>query len=171
MLYSPGILYASDHLLTEPEKTTKKTNASLISYIQEEVARLGINCSGLDQKKICTVLNQNGTSLKHPLNINYRNETSTIYIYFDKIIKIPTGQKKQTLFYQNLLILNSQMVGSKLEFLTKDQSIRLSTTINTDTNFDRKAFRSVIKGLITTLPLVIKKIETELSSIKTGQSL
>jgi hypothetical protein len=39
------------------------------------------------------------------------------------------------------------MVTAKFEWDRASRSIRLSATINTDSNFDRRAFRSQLKGL------------------------
>ena len=46
-----------------------------------------------------------------------------------------------------LLELNREMVAAKFEWDRTRSTIRLSVVLNTDSNFDRRAFRSLIEGL------------------------
>lgn len=61
---------------------------------------------------------------------------------------------------RKLLELNHKLVVVKISINPESDSVCLSAIVNTDSNFDRKTFRSVLKGFIE----VVIKLQNELNS-------
>jgi hypothetical protein len=63
-------------------------------------------------------------------------------------LKLESESGPSKAFALKLLSLNSEMVTAKFEWNQTENAVRLSTTLNTDSNLDRRAFRSQIMGLL-----------------------
>jgi hypothetical protein len=75
--------------------------------------------------------------------------TDTVYICFERLLVFDDGTPLSASLALKLLGLNREMVTAKFEWDADKRAIRLSTSLNTDSNFDRRAFRSQIKGILT----------------------
>jgi hypothetical protein len=80
--------------------------------------------------------------------VRYSPATDTVYAFIDKFIPFPDGQKPTPELALKLLELNAEMVTAKFEWNTGANAVQLSTVISTDSNFDRRAFRSQLTGLL-----------------------
>ncbi|MCP4600542.1 MAG: hypothetical protein GY847_08425 [Proteobacteria bacterium] len=129
--------------------------------IRQELARLDIEVRCDDAISSCIYkkpLYENGPSCD--VVLHYSKNTDTIYIYIDKFIVLPKGEGPSIELSHRLLELNREMVTAKFEWDKLSNSIRLSATINTDSNFDRRALRSQLIGLLA----IAKKVRPSLSA-------
>lgn len=120
-----------------------------IPAIRQELARLDMEARCDDGLSLC-VLEQTLEEGAQPdeVSIRYSAATSTVYIFIERFLVLPEGKEPSHQLALKLLELNRQMVTAKLEWDRTAGAIRLSSVINTDSNFDRKAFRSQLRGLL-----------------------
>ena len=91
-----------------------------------------------------------------PAIIRVSPETATVYAYIDPLLRLESPSGPGPVLARRLLKLNAEMVACKLEWNEAAATIRLSTVMSTDSNFDRKAFRSQLLGLFATAERVAK---------------
>jgi hypothetical protein len=70
-----------------------------------------------------------------------------VYLSIERFIVLGEAQSPSLPLALRLLELNREMVTAKFEWDRPTSAIRLSVVLNTDSNFDRRAFRSLIVGL------------------------
>jgi hypothetical protein len=80
--------------------------------------------------------------------VHYSPKTNTVYLYIDHFIPLEGGEGPPLMLARKLLELNRDLVTAKFEWDKLSDSVRLSATVNTDSNFDRRAFRSQLTGLV-----------------------
>ncbi len=135
--------------------------------IRQELARLNLAAQCDDRSESCTVshtLKDADTTLR--VVITHNPHTQTIYLYIDRFIELRDEDGPTRILGARLLSLNREMVTAKFEWDDTANVIRLSTSLNTDSNFDRKAFRSQLKGLLS----VAEKLWPELSGFAPSAS-
>ena len=158
----PHTLFADSHTTSQqPDIDNKKQSFIYTAAVQQELARLGMDASGLNGQNSCTINRVNETALPVPLVVILNSTSDTVYMYFENFIK-PANARRSSKIYQQLLELNSLLIGLKLEMNIESKNIRLSAVINTDSNFDRKAFRSVVLSLIAALPKIQSRLNAGL---------
>ena len=120
-----------------------------MTAIRQEIARLNINAVCDDRAGTCvfpTTLGEQGPTLDVTIRIS--SATHTVYIYIERFMEIGTPEGPGLELARLLLACNRQMVTSKLEWDESTATIRISVVLNTDSNFDRKAFRSQLLGML-----------------------
>lgn len=116
--------------------------------IRQELARLNVEANCDDATGTCFFtrkLGDDGRTLD--VGIRYCRITDTVYVYIERFLVLSSPAGPSTELARRLLDLNRRMVTAKLEWDRPTNSIRLSVVINTDSNFDRRAFRSQLLGL------------------------
>jgi hypothetical protein len=141
----------------------KSEGTDYLSVVQQELARLNMNVSCNTAAAVC----RHTTDIRiagDPLELTIRDSrsTDTVYICFERILVFDDGTSPSQSLAMKLLGLNREMVTAKFEWDTEKQAIRLSTSLNTDSNFDRRALRSQIKGIIA----IARKIGPTLTQTK-----
>jgi len=81
------------------------------------------------------------------LGVVYDDTTDTAYLWVDRYATAPPGAPHTPALLARAMELNWQLLVGKLEWNPTDGEVRLSTVINTDSNFDRRAFRSAVHAL------------------------
>ena len=126
--------------------------AAAVDYmpaIRQELARLDVTANCDETTGTCFFTRKLGAGQRaFEFGIRYCRTTETVYVYIDRFIELPSSDGPPIQLARRLLELNRRMVTAKLEWDRPTNSIRLSVVINTDSNFDRRAFRSQLKGLI-----------------------
>ena len=151
-LTGPAMVFALVLLATPrigmADETTQDSN--YMPAIRQELTRLDLDARCDEITSLCTFVQPASEKLGEEIKVvvHLSNPTKTIYIYIDKYLLLDGDQGPSLDLSRQLLELNRQMVTAKFEWDSSTNSIRLSTTINTDSNFDRKAFRSQLKGLL-----------------------
>jgi hypothetical protein len=83
------------------------------------------------------------------LHVVYSDESDTIYFYFERYLLLPSDHARAATVLRRLMELNWDLLIGKFEWNPRSGEVRLSATLNTDSNFDRRAFRSIIAALDT----------------------
>lgn len=96
----------------------------------------------------CTYLHRGRTSQREfEIHLVYSDETDTIYIYVDRYLSAPPDAETTPAVLRRLMELNWQLLVGKLEWDPTDGEVRLAIVVNTDSNFDRRTFRSVVRTI------------------------
>ena len=132
--------------------------------MRQELARLGIEARCDEKLSTCFFEHSFDDGAKPvEVTVHYSESTNTIYIFIERFLVLEGSGGPSLELAQKLLELNRQMVTAKLEWDRTSGTIRISTVLNTDSNFDRKAFRSQLKGLMSNAE-ALKPILAELAA-------
>lgn len=141
-------------------------NIDYLYAVQQELTRLGFTPTCNTASDRCTTPVEQGPSFPDiDLTVRYSKETDTIYIGFDRFVVLDTDIAPSLAL--TLLRLNHEMVSAKFSWNSDTLAIQLSASINTDTNFDRRAFRSQITGLLE----IAKRIRPTLVSTNSAETV
>ncbi len=77
----------------------------------------------------------------------YSDRTDTIYLYIERFLVVPADGATTNAVLRRLMELNWDILLGKLEWDSTDGEVRLGMVVNTDSNFDRRAFRSAVRGI------------------------
>jgi hypothetical protein len=77
----------------------------------------------------------------------YSDETDTIYVYVERYAMLPPEDPHTAAMLRRMMELNWQLLVGKLEWSARSGEVRLSAVLNTDSNFDRRALRSIVLAL------------------------
>lgn len=86
-----------------------------------------------------------GTGLA--LQLVYSDETDTIYAYVPALLVALPDAASTPALLRRLAELNWELLLGKLEWNAASGEVRLSMVLNTDSNLDRRAFRSMVRNL------------------------
>lgn len=115
-----------------------------------ELAAMGIaaQCASESaQREHCTFLARGATEEPLTLHALYDDDTDTIYFHVESWLELPPERAKGSALLERLMELNWELLVGKLEWNPKTGEVRLSAVLNTDSNFDRRAFRSIVRAL------------------------
>jgi hypothetical protein len=129
---------------------TIETSGDYFPAIRQELARLNIKgqCNDASSSCVCSKTIKGSKSADVlEMVIHHSVRTATIYIYIDHFLTLPAETTLPADLAKRMLILNAEMVTAKFEWDEATGGVRLSTVLNIDSNFDRKAFRSQVLGL------------------------
>ena len=82
------------------------------------------------------------------LSIQYDDNSDTIYLSIDHYGVIRSDNAGLAATTRRLLEANWEMLTAHFEWSSATGELRLSSVINTDSNFDRRAFRGVVRSLL-----------------------
>jgi len=123
-----------------------------LAAMREELTAMGVAdaaCEATDSQRAHCRLTQTGSSTNrdYEVHLAYSDVTDTIYAYIDRYL-VATGEGAHTdVVMRRLMELNWTMLLGKFEWDPTDGEVRLAMVLNTDSNFDRRAFRSTVRAL------------------------
>ncbi|MBW2463620.1 MAG: hypothetical protein JRH11_18355 [Deltaproteobacteria bacterium] len=122
-----------------------------LAAIEEELDALSIphSCEVTSEiRSRCTFTYRGRTSGRDfEVRLIYSDDTDTIYLYVPGLTTgLPDASTTPALL-RRLMELNWRLLVAKLEWNAVDGEVRLSTVQNTDSNFDRRAFRNLVRRL------------------------
>jgi hypothetical protein len=82
------------------------------------------------------------------LSLQYDDNSDTIYAYVDHYASLRGDAPNAAQTFRRLLEMNWEMLIGRFEWSAASGEIRLSAVMNTDSNFDRRAFRGVVRSLL-----------------------
>lgn len=85
---------------------------------------------------------------RYLLVLQYDDNSDTIYTYVDHYGSIRADAPSAAQVFRRLLEMNWEMLIGRFEWSASSGEIRLSAVMNTDSNFDRRAFRGVVRSLL-----------------------
>lgn len=81
------------------------------------------------------------------LHVVYSDDTDTVYAYVPALAQAAPDARTTPALLRRLAELNWELLLGKLEWNATTGEVRLSMVLSTDSNFDRAAFRSMVRGL------------------------
>lgn len=90
----------------------------------------------------------NPTARRFVVSMTYDDGSDTIYVYVERYATLRADAANASQATRRLLELNWEMLASRVEWSPSTGEVRLSSLLHTDSNFDRRAFRSVIRSLL-----------------------
>jgi hypothetical protein len=103
----------------------------------------------------------NATARRFVLSMTYDDGSDTIYFYIERYAALRADSANVAQVTRRLLEINWESLSSKLEWSPASGEVRLSALLHTDSNFDRRAFRSVVRSVLR----VADRYATELSQL------
>ena len=79
----------------------------------------------------------------------YSDESDTVYLYVPEIAEAHPEDDTTPRLLRRIAELNWRLLGAKVEWNPRSGELRVSTVLHTDSNFDRRAFRTVVRALLT----------------------
>lgn len=109
----------------------------------------GAECTAVDaQRGQCTFTSRGiTTGREFTVHAVYSDRTDTIYLYIDRLLVVPADGATTDRVLRRLMELNWSFLLGKLEWDSTDGEVRIAMVLNTDSNFDRRAFRSAVRGI------------------------
>jgi hypothetical protein len=77
---------------------------------------------------------------------HYDDTTDTVYLYVP-LLSIAETSARLPAVLRRAMELNYELLSAKLEWNPASAELRLSAVLHTDSNFDRRAFRSLLRSL------------------------
>jgi hypothetical protein len=90
----------------------------------------------------------NATGRRFVLSMTYDDGSDTIYVYIERYATLRADAANASQATRRLLELNWEMLASRVEWSPSTGEVRLSGLLHTDSNFDRRAFRGLIRSLL-----------------------
>ncbi|MBN2530319.1 MAG: hypothetical protein JXR76_28275 [Deltaproteobacteria bacterium] len=147
------VLFVTGLVVTLPTISNSAITPSpkYLAAVIQEITRLGhtIDCS--DSSGLCTVQQQNNAiasakeKTEAAVTIQIDDASATVSLVINDFLN---GEVVSNDTMRKLMELNHKMIVAKLSINPENDTVTLCAVINTDSNFDRKTFRSVFKGFI-----------------------
>jgi hypothetical protein len=109
----------------------------------------GARCEATDAQRARCSFTARGitTGREFPVHMVYSDRTDTIYLYVERYLEAPADADGTPALLRRLMELNWTVLLGKFEWDPTDGEVRLAMVLNTDSNFDRRAFRSAVRGI------------------------
>ena len=82
------------------------------------------------------------------LVVEYSDVTDTVYFYLSRYATLRVDQPNATSAFRRVAEMNWEMLVGKFEWNSSSGDLRLGAVLQTDSNFDRRAFRGVVRALL-----------------------
>ena len=82
------------------------------------------------------------------LVVEYSDVTDTAYAYLTRSATLRVDQPNATTAFRRVAEMNWEMLVGKFEWSAPTGELRLGAVLHTDSNFDRRAFRGVVRSLL-----------------------
>ena len=109
----------------------------------------GARCEATDAERARCSFTARGitTGREFAVRLVYSDQTDTIYFYVERYLVAPASAEQTNAVLRRLMELNWSLLLGKFEWDASDGEVRLAMLMNTDSNFDRRAFRSIIRSI------------------------
>ena len=106
-------------------------------------------CEATDSQRAHCRMTQTGgtTNRDYEIHLAYSDVTDSVYAYVDRYLVATSEGAHTDVVMRRLMELNWTMLLGKFEWDPTDGEVRLAMVLNTDSNFDRRAFRSTVRSL------------------------
>ena len=122
-----------------------------LTAMRTELQALGVDgaCAADDpQRAHCDVRLQGETSHRtFNVRMVYSDATDTVYFYIDNYLTAPADAPTTDALLRHLMELNWRMLTGKFEWDASNGDVRIAMIMNTDSNFDRRSFRSILRAI------------------------
>jgi hypothetical protein len=109
----------------------------------------GARCEATDEQRARCSFSARGITTGRDFEIRavYSDRTDTIYLYVERYLAAPADGPTTGALLRRLMELNWTLLLGKFEWDASAGEVRLAMVLNTDSNFDRRAFRSAVRGI------------------------
>ena len=139
--------------------TSASAQPRYLTQMQAELQAMGLSpqCASANaQAGSCTTrasappaaANGQPSNRRFVLSLQYDDNSDTIYVYVDHYALLHGDAQNAGQVFRRLLELNWEMLIGRFEWSSASGEIRLSAVMNTDSNFDRRAFRGVVRSVL-----------------------
>lgn len=140
-----------------------------LAAMRTELEHMGVEgfaCQATDPQRASCDLTQRGSTSHRDFRIRiaYSDRTDTVYLYVENYLTVAQDAPTGDAVMRRLMELNWQMLLGKFEWDPTDGEVRLAMVLNTDSNFDRRAFRSAVRGLTSLADRYVGELERLLGS-------
>ncbi|MFN9810426.1 MAG: YbjN domain-containing protein [Deltaproteobacteria bacterium] len=122
-----------------------------LAALRAEIEAMGLEgaCDADDaQRAHCAVVVRGEASRRtFDLRMAYSDVTDTVYLYIDHYLLARSDSAGTDALLRHMMELNWRLLVGKFEWDPSDGEVRLAMVMNTDSNFDRRAFRSLVRAL------------------------
>lgn len=131
-----------------------------LDAVRQELARLGVDAACEPDAGVCSFRRSlGGLGVELDATVTCSDTTNTVYVAIPRFLALAGSEGPPVALARRLLELNRRLVTSKLEWDALAGSIRLTTVLGTDSNFDRKAFRSQVLALFAAAQRILPELE------------
>ena len=131
-----------------------------LDAVRQELARLGLSAACEPGKGICAFRKRlAGIGADVDVTATCSDATNTVYVAVPRLVVLEDRAGPPLALARRLLDLNARLVTAKLEWDALSGAIRLTTVLSTDSNFDRKAFRSQVRALLAAAERLLPELE------------
>jgi hypothetical protein len=146
--------------LALPAFAAPKAPPRYLDAVRQELARLAVEAACVPEAGSCSFRRRlGGLGTEVEATISCSDATATVYAAIPRLVALPDGDGPSLALARRLLELNGRLVTAKLEWDPLAGAIRLSTVLATDSNFDRKAFRSQLAALFAAAERLLPELE------------
>jgi hypothetical protein len=136
---------------THAQAPAASTPPRYADAMARELAAMGIiaKCSAeADTREHCTWSGRSAAT-RSDLTVHavYSDDSDTVYVYVERYLMLAPEAPQTTATLRRLMELNWELLVGKFEWNPRTGEVRLSAVLNTDSNFDRRAFRSLVHAL------------------------
>jgi len=85
---------------------------------------------------------------RYTLVLEYSDQTDTVYVFLERYGSLPTDAPTAAAAFRRVAEINWEMLTGKLEWSSRTGELRLGALMHTDSNFDRRAFRGVVRAVL-----------------------
>lgn len=119
-----------------------------LNAIEEELRALGLNPSCDAARGRCTYdFDSQAASNVFNVVVAYDSRDNTVTTSIDRFLIATPQNPRSARLLQRLLELNWQQLVPMYQWNSSTNQVRLAAVINTDSNFDRRAFRGVVQAV------------------------
>jgi len=131
-----------------------------LDAVRQELARLGVDAACEPDAGACSFRwRLTGLGVDLDATVACSDKTNTVYVAIPRFLALAGSEGPPVALAHRLLELNRRLVTTKLEWDALAGSIRLTTVLSTDSNFDRKAFRSQVLALFAAAERILPELE------------
>ncbi len=117
--------------------------------IEQELERMGLNPACDAEQGTCTY---DFDATEEAMNVfgvtvRYDSRTNVVLVSVDRYLTLPPENPRTEAALQRLLELNWEQLVPMFQWNSRTNNVRLVGALNTDSNFDRRAFRGVVGGV------------------------
>lgn len=147
-----------------PEDSVPDGEPRYLSAMRSELESMRMraaSCEAVDAQRARCSFTARGitTGRDFPIRLVYSDRTDTVYLFIERYLAVPADGETTNAVLRRLMELNWTLLLGKFEWDSTDGEVRLAMILNTDSNFDRRAFRSAVRGIAQLADRYLQELE------------